>query len=121
MADNIISARLVTANGEIVTVSDESREDLFWGLKGAGHNFGIVTSAVYRIYDETNGGLQFNAEMTYASDQLEALFAAIDGFARPAETSMFVLFAPGPDMKVGLPPPVPPPPPPPPLVPFYSS
>lgn len=106
MADNMISAHLVTAGGEMIEVSKASHPDLFWGLQGAGHNFGIVTEAVYRIYDETNGGLQFNAEITYAPEQLEALFAAIEGFAQPAETSMFVLFVPGPDMTVGLPPPI---------------
>lgn len=89
----------------MIEVSNSSHPALFWGLRGAGHNFGIVTEAVYRIYDETNEGLQFNVEITYAPEQLEELFAAIEAFALPAETSIFVLFVPGPDMTVGLLPP----------------
>ena len=43
--DNIISLRVVTASGQILTVSQSSHPDLFWALRGAGPNFGIVISA----------------------------------------------------------------------------
>lgn len=42
--DNIISLRVVLASGEIVTVSKTSNPELFWAMRGAGPNFGIVTS-----------------------------------------------------------------------------
>lgn len=42
--DNIISLRVVLASGEIVTVSKTSNAELFWAMRGAGPNFGIVTS-----------------------------------------------------------------------------
>ncbi|KAF2756241.1 FAD-binding domain-containing protein [Pseudovirgaria hyperparasitica] len=42
-SDNIISARLVTATGNVVTTSATENADLFWALRGAGHNFGIPT------------------------------------------------------------------------------
>ncbi|KAI1339166.1 FAD binding domain-containing protein [Xylariaceae sp. FL0016] len=48
--DNLISARVVTAAGEIITASEDSHPDLFWALRGAGPNFGIVTSAVVKAY-----------------------------------------------------------------------
>lgn len=51
MIDNLISARLVLANGSVVTVSETEHGDLFWALRGAGHNFGIVTEITYKIYD----------------------------------------------------------------------
>lgn len=43
LLDSLESVRLVTASGEIVTASQTHNSDLFWGIRGAGHNFGIVT------------------------------------------------------------------------------
>jgi FAD/FMN-containing dehydrogenase len=40
---------MVLANGTAVTVSSESNPDLFWAIRGAGHNFGIVTEFEYKI------------------------------------------------------------------------
>lgn len=42
--DNLISADIVTANGELLKVSGQENADLFWGIRGGGGNFGIVTS-----------------------------------------------------------------------------
>ncbi len=48
--DNVRSMQVVTAAGEIVTASETENEDLFWGLRGGGGNFGVVTSFEYSLY-----------------------------------------------------------------------
>jgi len=48
--DNVLSCEVVTADGELVTANSEINADLFWGLRGDGGNFGIVTSFLYRAH-----------------------------------------------------------------------
>jgi FAD/FMN-containing dehydrogenase len=48
--DNLLSADIVTADGEFLTASADRHSDLFWGLRGGGGNFGIVTAFEYRLH-----------------------------------------------------------------------
>jgi FAD/FMN-containing dehydrogenase len=48
--DNLLSADVVTADGQFLRVSHEEHADLFWGIRGGGGNFGIVTSFEYQLH-----------------------------------------------------------------------
>lgn len=48
--DNLLSADIVTADGRFLTCSADQNADLFWGLRGGGGNFGIVTSFEYQLH-----------------------------------------------------------------------
>lgn len=49
--DNVIDADVVTADGRLLKANASENEDLFWGVRGGGGNFGIVTSLEYRLYE----------------------------------------------------------------------
>jgi FAD/FMN-containing dehydrogenase len=57
--DNLTSVELVTADGEVLQVDEDSDPDLFWGLRGGGGNFGVAASFEFEVHpiQEVLGGL----------------------------------------------------------------
>jgi FAD/FMN-containing dehydrogenase len=49
--DNVASYEVVTADGATLRVTESQHEDLFWGLRGGGGNFGVVTEFEFRLYE----------------------------------------------------------------------
>jgi FAD/FMN-containing dehydrogenase len=84
--DNLIAADIVTADGRLLRASASNHPDLFWGLRGGGGNFGIVTAFEYRLhpvgpallvgsvfhrYEDAHGAMKFYHEFARkAPDEL---------------------------------------------------
>lgn len=85
--DNLIGAEIVTADGDLLSVSDDEHADLMWGLRGGSGNFGIVTSFTYRLHPV---GPILAGDIAFPPDRAREAFRAYHEFAAscPDELSM---------------------------------
>ena len=67
--DNLLAADVVTADGQLVHVSEEENPELLWGLRGGGGNFGIATSLEYRLHPI--GPMLLAGPIFFAGDRAE--------------------------------------------------
>lgn len=94
MVDNVLSMNLITAYGTVTTVSASSHPNLWFALRGAGANFGIVTSAVMKSYptpQEENGA--WLGALVYTPDKIEALVSAISNLPLSPLMAIFMYYA----------------------------
>ncbi|KAL8739470.1 MAG: hypothetical protein Q9184_008598, partial [Pyrenodesmia sp. 2 TL-2023] len=93
--DQIIALDVVLADGSLTEVSATSNPDLFWGMRGAGHNFGIVTRFNYRIYDRPTANWYYSI-MFFTADKLERFFDLLNALGdngnQPKELIAYSLF-----------------------------
>lgn len=80
--DNLISAEIVTADGQALTASETEHPDLFWAVRGGGGNFGVVTSFEFRLYPL--GPEVYGATTIYPFEEAAAVLREWRDFAHGA-------------------------------------
>jgi FAD/FMN-containing dehydrogenase len=80
--DNLLSVEIVTADGQIRTASETEHADLFWAVRGAGSNFGVVTAFTFRLH--AVGPLVAFAAPFYALEDAERVLPAWRDFMATA-------------------------------------
>lgn len=92
--DNLISVNLVTPFGTHLKVTPQSEPDLWWALRGAGPNFGIVTSAVIKSYPvpaAQNGA--WAGSLIFSPDKIEVVVQAINDLVLGPRMALFLYYA----------------------------
>jgi FAD/FMN-containing dehydrogenase len=95
VVDSIVGYEMVTAEGKVVRVDEASDPELFWGMRGNGASFGIVTEFVVRLRDMPNGGIIRSAPILWSADKAkEVMTSWMERIGRPGrketETLQFV-------------------------------
>ena len=80
--DNMIGAEVVTADGGVVRASEQENPDLFWGLRGGGGNFGIVTKFEYRLHPI--GPIVYGGMLLFTRDRATEIVRAYRDFMEEA-------------------------------------
>ena len=93
--DDVLSAEVVTADGELLQVDEENHADLFWALRGGGGNVGVATRLRFRLHeiDEVVGGMLM---LPASADVITGLIAAAE--AAPEELSIIANIVKAPPM-----------------------
>jgi FAD/FMN-containing dehydrogenase len=84
--DNLVAVDLVTAEGELVHVDADSEQELFWGLRGGGGNFGIATAFTYRVHPV--GPIVLGGPIIWPLAQAPQVLRVVREFARDAPDAL---------------------------------
>jgi FAD/FMN-containing dehydrogenase len=87
VTDNLLSAQVVTADGQLVTANPTEHADLWWGLRGAGGNFGVVVSSEYRLYPITT---VLSGLLLYPIKQAGTVLRFYDEFIKTAPDELVI-------------------------------
>ncbi|KAH9427862.1 oxidation resistance protein 1 [Pyricularia oryzae] len=88
MIDALESARVVTADGRTLTVSEKENKDLFWGMRGAGQNFGVVVSATYKLKPLYAAGVWTNVDLIFSPDKNATYFDVVTSMEVPPQLTI---------------------------------
>lgn len=92
--DQIVSVNLVTASGHALYVDEKHHPDLWYALRGAGANFGVVTSAVVRAYPTPQTqNVAWQAITTFPDDKLEDLVQSLQDLDLAPQMEIDLLFS----------------------------
>ncbi|KAL4915413.1 hypothetical protein BDW62DRAFT_125225 [Aspergillus aurantiobrunneus] len=75
--DNLLSATVVLASGEIVHASADQNADLFWALRGAGYNFGVVVDFTFQAHDQPNP--VYAGILSFTPDHVKSVISILNG------------------------------------------
>ena len=93
----------MTADGSILTANEKENTDLFWGIRGAGSNFGVVTEFVLQLHPQRR--TIFCGLVIFSPDQLEALLDLTQAWLnknRSPKEGMMQGFVRGPERRVSV-------------------
>lgn len=90
--DNVVAAEVVTADGEVVSVSAEENPELFWAIRGGGGNFGIVTAFDFAAHPTTD---VFFGKVSFPAAELATVLQGWAEYVRtaPDELTSIAVFA----------------------------
>src|SRR6186997_318547 len=88
--DNLAAVELVTTDGRLVRASETEEPDLFWGLRGAGWNFGIATAFEFRL--QPFGPDLHRGVLTFDASQARELWGVFREYALTAPDAVSMIF-----------------------------
>jgi len=88
--DNLAAVEVVTADGRLVRATEVDEPELFWGLRGAGWNFGIATAFELRL--QPFGPDLHRGVLTFPSAQVHEMWAIVRDFAARAPDALTLIF-----------------------------
>lgn len=86
--DNLKSVDIVTADGRLLQASAENNPDLFWGVRGGGGNFGIVTSFEYQLHQV--GPMLYGGKLIYPFEQATDVLKFFADYSMQAPDELYI-------------------------------
>jgi len=96
--DWIVGAQMVLANGTLIHVSATENPDIFWAIRGAGSNFGVIVSYEFNTFAQPSQVTYFTVTANWNANNMQANMLALENYTRysmPAELTMRYSINPG--------------------------
>ncbi|KAL1979884.1 hypothetical protein VTN96DRAFT_5018 [Rasamsonia emersonii] len=74
--DNLVGAKVVVADGRILDASNSENQDLFWAIRGAGHNFGVTVEFRYQAYEQSRP--VYGGTLVFTPDKLNSIIETLN-------------------------------------------